>query len=101
MVGSKLAMFLQPLLPWLSVFSEPGGSREGELPVPRVDHARSIWTSPFTLPSTIIKNTHRNKRNWSESIILFICYLKLTQRNSLAGTIVNVVVYSSAHRHDD
>ncbi|KAK1625408.1 hypothetical protein BDP81DRAFT_463935 [Colletotrichum phormii] len=24
----------------------------------------SVYTSPFTLPSTTIKNTHRNKRNW-------------------------------------
>ena len=33
-----------------------------------IDHARSIWTSPFTLPSRIITNTpHSNKRNWSET----------------------------------
>ncbi|KAI5460366.1 Zn(II)2Cys6 transcription factor [Mariannaea sp. PMI_226] len=34
-------------------------------PVPGLsEHARSIWTSPFTLPSTIIKNSYRNRLNW-------------------------------------
>ncbi|KAB8248430.1 hypothetical protein BDV35DRAFT_403587 [Aspergillus flavus] len=41
------------------------GSEEPAIHAPlRVDHARSIWTSPFTLPSKTIKNTHRNKRSW-------------------------------------
>lgn len=31
-----------------------------------IDHGRSIWTSPFTLPSRTIKNTHKNRRSWSE-----------------------------------
>ncbi|KAE8152978.1 Zn(II)2Cys6 transcription factor [Aspergillus avenaceus] len=31
---------------------------------PTIDPARNIWTSPFTLPSRIIKNTYKNKRNW-------------------------------------
>lgn len=29
-----------------------------------VDHAQSVWTSPFTLPSTTIRNMQRNRRNW-------------------------------------
>ncbi|PLB53595.1 Zn(II)2Cys6 transcription factor [Aspergillus steynii IBT 23096] len=29
-----------------------------------IDHGRSVWTSPFTLPSRTIKNTYKNKRNW-------------------------------------
>ncbi|KAK2761328.1 hypothetical protein FQN54_001850 [Arachnomyces sp. PD_36] len=44
---------------------EPVGLQEGESPPPQViDHARSIWTSPFTLPSRVIKNNHKNNRNW-------------------------------------
>ncbi|PIG83539.1 Zn(II)2Cys6 transcription factor [Aspergillus arachidicola] len=44
---------------------EPEGSEEPAIhSPPRIDHARSIWTSPFTLPSKTIKNTHRNKRSW-------------------------------------
>ena len=34
-------------------------------PPPVTGHARSIWTSPFTLPSTTIRNTKDNQRNWS------------------------------------
>ncbi|KAL2824839.1 hypothetical protein BJY01DRAFT_262820 [Aspergillus pseudoustus] len=30
-----------------------------------VDSARTIWTSPFTLPSRIIKKNHKTKRNWT------------------------------------
>ncbi|RAH71354.1 Zn(II)2Cys6 transcription factor [Aspergillus aculeatinus CBS 121060] len=41
-----------------------GMQRPAELSNPTVDGARSIWTSPFTLPSRTIKNTQRNKRNW-------------------------------------
>ncbi|RAK73129.1 Zn(II)2Cys6 transcription factor [Aspergillus fijiensis CBS 313.89] len=41
-----------------------GVQRPAELSNPTVDGARSIWTSPFTLPSRTIKNTQRNKRNW-------------------------------------
>ncbi|KNG91257.1 Zn(II)2Cys6 transcription factor [Aspergillus nomiae NRRL 13137] len=37
---------------------------EPSLPPKTIDHARSIWTSPFTLPSRTIKNTYKNKRNW-------------------------------------
>ncbi|OGM47217.1 Zn(II)2Cys6 transcription factor [Aspergillus bombycis] len=37
---------------------------EPTLPPKTIDHARSIWTSPFTLPSRTIKNTYKNKRNW-------------------------------------
>ncbi|KAB8261466.1 hypothetical protein BDV32DRAFT_158214 [Aspergillus pseudonomiae] len=37
---------------------------ELSLPPKTIDHARSIWTSPFTLPSRTIKNTYKNKRNW-------------------------------------
>lgn len=32
---------------------------------PAVDAERTIWTSPFTLPSRIIKKNHKSKRNWS------------------------------------
>lgn len=35
-----------------------------------IDHARSVWTSPFTLPSRTIKNTYKNKRNWSTSLLV-------------------------------
>lgn len=38
-----------------------------ERPLRTIDHGRSIWTSPFTLPSRTIKNTHKNGRSWSES----------------------------------
>ncbi|KAI9373628.1 hypothetical protein BJX61DRAFT_533025 [Aspergillus egyptiacus] len=31
----------------------------------QVDSARTIWTSPFTLPSRIIKKNHKMKRNWT------------------------------------
>ncbi|PYH86155.1 hypothetical protein BO82DRAFT_388845 [Aspergillus uvarum CBS 121591] len=41
-----------------------GAQRPAESSNPTVDGARSIWTSPFTLPSRTIKNTQRNKRNW-------------------------------------
>lgn len=30
----------------------------------RVNRAHSIWTSPFTLPSKTIINTHNNRRSW-------------------------------------
>ncbi|KAJ0414775.1 hypothetical protein BJY00DRAFT_305383 [Aspergillus carlsbadensis] len=30
-----------------------------------VDSGRTIWTSPFTLPSRIIKKNHKTKRNWT------------------------------------
>ncbi|KAE8355439.1 Zn(II)2Cys6 transcription factor [Aspergillus coremiiformis] len=49
-----------------STYLEPVDPR-GESPVvpPRtIDPARSIWTSPFTLPSRTIQNTYKNKRNW-------------------------------------
>ncbi|KAL0935937.1 uncharacterized protein CTRU02_208152 [Colletotrichum truncatum] len=32
--------------------------------VPANDQVLSVYTSPFSLPSTTIKNTHQNKRNW-------------------------------------
>ncbi|OAQ92981.1 Zn(II)2Cys6 transcription factor [Purpureocillium lilacinum] len=36
-----------------------------ELPPLRiVDDGRSIWTSPFSKPSTTIKSTYKNKANW-------------------------------------
>ncbi|KAE8370188.1 Zn(II)2Cys6 transcription factor [Aspergillus caelatus] len=43
------------------VYPQP---EEPSLPPKTIDHARSIWTSPFTLPSRTIKNTYKNKRNW-------------------------------------
>ncbi|KAL4805368.1 hypothetical protein BDV18DRAFT_152711 [Aspergillus unguis] len=30
-----------------------------------LDSGRTIWTSPFTLPSRIIKKNHKSKRNWT------------------------------------
>ncbi|WQF77306.1 hypothetical protein CDEST_02320 [Colletotrichum destructivum] len=36
---------------------DPRSSEAGESP-------ECVYTSPFTLPSTTIKNTHHNKRNW-------------------------------------
>ncbi|OBR14946.1 Zn 2cys6 transcription factor [Colletotrichum higginsianum IMI 349063] len=36
---------------------DPRSSEVGESP-------ECVYTSPFTLPSTTIKNTHHNKRNW-------------------------------------
>ncbi|KAL4884849.1 hypothetical protein BJY04DRAFT_214731 [Aspergillus karnatakaensis] len=36
-----------------------------EIPSLAVDAARTIWTSPFTLPSRIIKKNHKTKRNWT------------------------------------
>ncbi|RDW87040.1 putative C6 transcription factor [Aspergillus mulundensis] len=35
-----------------------------EIPL-AVDSERTIWTSPFTLPSRIIKKNHKSKRNWT------------------------------------
>ncbi|KAL3481034.1 fungal-specific transcription factor domain-containing protein [Aspergillus californicus] len=39
-------------------------SHPEEIP-PNLDPARTIWTSPFTLPSRIIKKNHKTKRNWT------------------------------------
>ncbi|KAL4976260.1 hypothetical protein BDW66DRAFT_151207 [Aspergillus desertorum] len=39
-------------------------SQPDEIPHP-VDAERTIWTSPFTLPSRIIKKNHKSKRNWT------------------------------------
>ncbi|KAL3432042.1 hypothetical protein BDV09DRAFT_187869 [Aspergillus tetrazonus] len=39
-------------------------SQPDEIP-PAVDAERTIWTSPFTLPSRIIKKNHKSKRNWT------------------------------------
>ncbi|RAL16619.1 Zn(II)2Cys6 transcription factor [Aspergillus homomorphus CBS 101889] len=41
-----------------------GAQRPAVSSIPPVDGARSIWTSPFSLPSRTIKNTQKNKRNW-------------------------------------
>ncbi|KAJ5462288.1 hypothetical protein N7530_010493 [Penicillium desertorum] len=41
-----------------------GISSIGPSPVPTTSDAPSVWTSPFTLPSTTIKNTKGNKRTW-------------------------------------
>ncbi|KAL4862198.1 hypothetical protein BDV12DRAFT_207373 [Aspergillus spectabilis] len=40
-------------------------SHPEEIPSLVVDPARTIWTSPFTLPSRIIKKNHKTKRNWT------------------------------------
>lgn len=42
-----------------------GSQQEESSSYQAIDHRRSIWTSPFTLPSRTIKNTYKNKRNWS------------------------------------
>ncbi|EAA63258.1 hypothetical protein AN3290.2 [Aspergillus nidulans FGSC A4] len=39
-------------------------SQPDEIP-PAVGAERTIWTSPFTLPSRIIKKNHKSKRNWT------------------------------------
>ncbi|KAL4952954.1 hypothetical protein BDW69DRAFT_195255 [Aspergillus filifer] len=41
------------------------GSKAEENPFLTVDSGRTIWTSPFTLPSRIIKKNHKTKRNWT------------------------------------
>ncbi|KAL4799571.1 hypothetical protein BDV19DRAFT_400798 [Aspergillus venezuelensis] len=48
------------LSPWNSIGSQPE-----EIPFLPVDSGRTIWTSPFTLPSRIIKKNHKTKRNWT------------------------------------
>ncbi|KAF7621143.1 hypothetical protein AFLA_011453 [Aspergillus flavus NRRL3357] len=55
-----------PVLDAENVPEEPVFPQQEEPPLPpkTIDHARSIWTSPFTLPSRTIKNTYKNKRNW-------------------------------------
>ncbi|KAE8346229.1 hypothetical protein BDV24DRAFT_176278 [Aspergillus arachidicola] len=55
-----------PVLDAENVPEEPVYPQRGEpsLPPKTIDHARSIWTSPFTLPSRTIKNTYKNKRKW-------------------------------------
>ena len=37
---------------------------------PPIDHTRSIWISPFTLPSTIVKGRNEGRRNWSKSMAI-------------------------------
>lgn len=56
---------------------------------------QSIWTSPFSVPSTIIANPHKNKRNWSESLNCSLCGLKLTTCfGSLDCSVINLVFHS-------
>ncbi|KAH9238184.1 hypothetical protein K456DRAFT_1747775 [Colletotrichum gloeosporioides 23] len=38
--------------------------RRGSSRVQSSDETHCVYTSPFTLPSTTIRNTHQNKRNW-------------------------------------
>ena len=61
----------------LTVISDTPQPEEAPPPYQQpIDHARSIWTSPFTLPSRIITNTpHSNKRNWSKITQSFGLYL--------------------------
>ncbi|KAJ5585102.1 fungal-specific transcription factor domain-containing protein [Penicillium hispanicum] len=41
------------------------GSRPGESPPSSVTELScNIWTSPFTLPTTVIKTSHQEQRNW-------------------------------------
>ncbi|KAE8138985.1 Zn(II)2Cys6 transcription factor [Aspergillus pseudotamarii] len=56
----------EPVVDTDNVSQEPVYPQPEEpfLPPKTIDHARSIWTSPFTLPSRTIKNTYKNKRNW-------------------------------------
>ena len=75
---------------------------ESSPPPPVTGHARSIWTSPFTLPSTTIKNTKDNQRNWSRFSLCPSTYCLVTYCwTSLAGTIFNVVVHHPIDHHDD
>ncbi|KAE8340570.1 hypothetical protein BDV24DRAFT_175258 [Aspergillus arachidicola] len=39
-------------------------STEEPLQLQGLGYAQNIWTSPFTLPSTTIRNTQQNKRTW-------------------------------------
>jgi hypothetical protein len=42
------------------------GSGHGGSPTsPTPDLSCTIWASPFTLPTTVIKDTHQEQRNWS------------------------------------
>ncbi|KAJ5334559.1 hypothetical protein N7452_006962 [Penicillium brevicompactum] len=41
-----------------------GISSEEPSPTPTISDTPSIWTSPFSLPSTTIKNTKKNRRIW-------------------------------------
>ncbi|KAE8420420.1 hypothetical protein BDV36DRAFT_281516 [Aspergillus pseudocaelatus] len=42
----------------------PSESTEESLQLHGFGYAQSIWTSPFTLPSTTIRNNQQNKRTW-------------------------------------
>ncbi|UNI17497.1 hypothetical protein JDV02_003837 [Purpureocillium takamizusanense] len=68
----KQAGHQQPKRPYDVAFGYPSEAEAGsaspqseELPPLRtVDDGRSIWTSPFSRPSTTIKSTYKNKANW-------------------------------------
>ncbi|KAH8691419.1 fungal-specific transcription factor domain-containing protein [Talaromyces proteolyticus] len=48
------------------------GSRPEESPAsPTTELSCNIWTSPFTLPTTVIKDTHQEQRNWNGDIYPF------------------------------
>ena len=42
------------------------GPKPGRSPgMPENELSCNIWTSPFTLPTTVFKNTHQEQRKWS------------------------------------
>jgi hypothetical protein len=63
-----------------------------------VDSGRTIWTSPFTLPSRIIKKNHKTKRNWSTPPEPF--YENTANISSLARPNLNLVLHSAPQTHD-
>lgn len=61
---------------WAS--SEVGGRADESLASPASDFTLNIWTSPFALPSTVIKDTHTEQRNWSSlTCRSFSCFLSV------------------------
>ncbi|GMG10613.1 unnamed protein product [Aspergillus oryzae] len=61
----------------------------------------NIWTSPFTLPSTVIKDPHKEQRNWSSSAIHVYDVTQADTGNSLASPDLGMVPHSSTDGHDD
>lgn len=72
----------------------PNISGAGPSPAPTPSDAPSIWTSPFSLPSTTIKNTKGNKRSWSRKSTLMLASL-INHVCSLAGAFLHVVLHHS------
>ncbi|RJE26148.1 hypothetical protein PHISCL_01498 [Aspergillus sclerotialis] len=77
----------------------PGPSDELP-PFQEIDHGRSVWTSPFTLPSTTIKNTYKKKLNWSAYTILRYMFT-INGPYSLASPNITMVVHRATLADDD